>query len=81
MNGCGYDKYGRRFKTSEGQTRDIQHTIMRRNKSTTNDLNSPVGYLRLLWEKSNSSEYTKAIEVINDRYRKMLMIGRSKEVF
>jgi hypothetical protein len=54
---------------------------MRRNKSTTNDLNSPVGYLRLLWAKPNSSEYTKTIEVINDCYRKMLMIGKSKEVF
>ena len=54
---------------------------MRKNKSTTNDLNSPVGYLRLIWAKSNSNEYTKAIEVINDCYRKMLMIGKSKEVF
>ena len=78
--GCGYEKIGRRIKTSEGQTQDIQCTIMRRNKSTTNDLNSPVGYLRLLWAKPNSSEYTKAIEVINDCYRKMLMIGKSKEV-
>jgi hypothetical protein len=54
---------------------------MRRNKSTINDLNSPVGYLRLIWAISNSNEYTKAIEVINDCYRKMLMIGKSKEVF
>ena len=44
-------------------------------------MNSPVGYLRLLWAKSNSNEYTNAIEVINDCYRKMLMIGKSKEVF
>jgi hypothetical protein len=34
-----------------------------------------------LWAKPNSSEYTKVIEVINDCYRKMLMIGKSKEVF
>jgi hypothetical protein len=54
---------------------------MRRNKSLTNDLNSPVGYLRLLRAKPNSNEYTKAIQVINDCYRKMLMIGKSKEVF
>ncbi len=44
-------------------------------------MNSPVGYLRLLWAKSNNNEYTNAIEVINDCYRKMLMIGKSKEVF
>jgi hypothetical protein len=47
----------------------------------TAGLNSPVGYLRLLWAKPNSNEYTKAIEVINDCYRKILMIGKSKEVF
>jgi hypothetical protein len=34
-----------------------------------------------LWAKPNSKEYIKAIEVINDCYRKMLMIGKSKEVF
>jgi hypothetical protein len=79
--GCGYDKIGRRFKTSEGQTQDIQRTLMRRHKSTTNNLNSPVIFLRLLWAKSNSNEYTKAFEVINDCYRKMLMIGKSNEVF
>jgi hypothetical protein len=42
---------------------------------------TPVGFLRLIWAKSNSNEYTKAIEVINDCYRKMLMIGKSKKVF
>jgi hypothetical protein len=54
---------------------------MRKNKCGTTDMNSPLGYLRLIWAKSNSNEYTKAIEVINDCYRKMLMIGKSKEVF
>jgi len=46
-----------------------------------NDLNSPVGYVRLLWAKPNSSKHTKAIEVIHDCYRKMLMIGKCREVF
>ncbi len=47
----------------------------------TNDLNSPVHYLKIPWASSNSIKYTNAIEVINDCYRKMLMIGKSKEVF
>ena len=47
----------------------------------TADLNSQVGYLKIPWGKPNNDEYTKAIEVINDCYRKMLMIGKSKEVF
>jgi hypothetical protein len=55
--------------------------VMRKNKTMTAGLDSPVGYLRLLWATPNSNEYAKAIEVINDCYRKMVMIGKSKEVF
>jgi hypothetical protein len=44
-------------------------------------LNSQVCYLKFTWAKFNSDKYTKAIEVINDCYKKMLMIGKSKEVF
>ncbi len=73
--GCGYDKNGRCYQTSEGWTKVVQDTIMRRNKMMTADLNSRVGYLKILLTKPNNDEYTKAIEVINDCYRKMLMIG------
>jgi hypothetical protein len=45
------------------------------------DVNSRVCYLKIPWGNPNSDEYTKAIEVINECYRKMLMIGKSKEVF
>ncbi len=79
--GCGYDNNGRRFITSGGLTKVTQDTIMRRNKCRTTDMNSPVSFLRLLWAKPNSNKYGKTIEVINDCYRKMLMIGKSKEVF
>ncbi len=47
----------------------------------TDVLNSQVCYLKCTWAKFNSDEYTKAIDVINDCYKKMLMIGKSKEVF
>ncbi len=75
--GCGYDKNGRH----EGLTNDIQYMVMRRTKTMNTDLNSWVHYLKIPWANPNSDEYTKAIEVINDCYRKMLMIGKSKEVF
>ena len=53
----------------------------RRNRTIINDLNSSVEYVRLSWAKFNNSEYTKAVEVINDCYRKMLIIGKCREVF
>ncbi len=55
--------------------------VMRRTKTRNTDLNSRVCYLKIPWANPNSDEYTKAIEVINDCYSKMLMIGKSKEVF
>ena len=55
--------------------------ITRRNRTNINDLNSSVEYVRLSWAKFNSSEYTKAVEVINKCYRKMLIIGKCREVF
>jgi len=79
--GRGYDKNGKLYITSGGLTYNINFAVTRRNRTMINDLNSPVGYVRLLWAKPNSSEYTKAIEVINDCYRKMLMIGKCREVF
>ena len=79
--GCSYDNDGRHYKTNEGLTKLIQDSVMRRNKMNTANLNSPVRYLTIPWTKHNSKKYTKAIEMINDCYRKMLMIGKSKEVF
>ena len=79
--GRGYDKSGRRYRTSHGLTYDINRVITRRNRTNINDLNSSVEYVRLSWAKFNSSEYTKAVEVINKCYRKMLIIGKCREVF
>jgi len=79
--GFGDEKNGKRYKTSKGLTRLIHDTVTRRNKMMTAVLNSQVCYLKFTWAKFNSDEYTKAIEVINDCYKKMLMIGKSKEVF
>ena len=54
---------------------------MKINQVMTANLNSRVCYLKIPWLNPNSDEYTKTIEVINDCYRKMLMIGKCKEVF
>jgi hypothetical protein len=55
--------------------------ITRRNKSITAGLNSLVDYFNIPWAKHDTDEHTKVIEVINDCYRKMLMIGKCREVF
>ncbi len=47
--GCGYDKNGRHYKTSEELTNDIQYMVMRRTKTMNTDLNSRVRYLKLSW--------------------------------
>jgi hypothetical protein len=54
---------------------------MRRNKKTIFGLNSQVQYLYIPWAMNNSDDYIKAINKINDCYRKMLMIGKCNEVF
>ncbi len=54
---------------------------MKTNQVMTANLNSRVCYVKIPWLNPNSDEYTKTIEVIHDCYRKMLMIGKSKEMF
>ncbi len=70
-----------RCQTSKGLNKDNNFVITRRNKSITNGLNSPVDYLNIPWAKHDTNEHTKVIEVINDCYKKMLMIGECREVF
>jgi hypothetical protein len=79
--GRGYDNSGKRYRTSHGLTKDKNFVITRRNRTKINDLNKSVEYVRLSWAKFNTSEYTKAVEAINNCYRKMLIIGKCSEVF
>ena len=44
-------------------------------------LDSPVKLPKFQWATIYSDEYYKAIEDINDAYRKMLIIGETKKVF
>jgi hypothetical protein len=55
--------------------------VTKRNNNAIFDLNSKVQYLKVPWAMHNSDEYMKAIEEINDCYKKMLMIGKCSEVF
>ena len=44
-------------------------------------MDSPIPYPKFKWAQFGSNEYLKAIDQINDTYRKMIMIGESKKVF
>ena len=44
-------------------------------------MDSPIQYLNFRWAPRRSQDYMKAIDDINDAYRKMLKIGEAKKVF
>jgi hypothetical protein len=79
--GCGYNKNGKRCRTSDGLNNDLNYVRTRRNKTITARLNTPVDYINIPWAKHDTNDYIEAIEAINDCYIKMLMIGKCREVF
>ena len=44
-------------------------------------MDSPVTFPSFKWAEFGTNEYYKAIDEINDVYRKMIMIGEAKKVF
>ena len=44
-------------------------------------MDSPIEYPNFPWAPRRSQDYMKAIDNINDAYRKMLRIGEAKKVF
>ena len=44
-------------------------------------MNSPVNFPSFKWAQFGINDYFKAIDKINEVYRKMLMIGKPKKVF
>ena len=62
-------------------TNHQQCTITRRARQHKNKMDSPIAYPKFKWAQFGSNEYLKAIDKINDIYRKMIMIGESKKVF
>ena len=70
-----------RKRTGEGLTNIKQWTKTRRARKHKNKMDSPVTYPKFKWAEFGSIEYLKAIDEINDMYRKMITIGESKKVF
>ena len=70
-----------RKTTGEGLTKAKQLTKTRRARKHKNKMDSPVTYPEFKWAELGSNEYLKAIDEINDMYRKMMTIGKSKKVF
>ncbi len=54
---------------------------MRTTKQVNNTLGKRADYIQFDWIKFRSKEYFGVIDAINECYRKMLEIGKSKEVF
>ena len=81
MKERGVNSRGRRIRTSEGLTEIAQQQHMRRTKQVNNKLGKKADYIMFDWVLLMSKEYFVVIDAINECYRKMLEIGKCKEVF
>jgi hypothetical protein len=77
----GFDKRGQRIRTSEGLTKEAQYSCVRSTKQLNNKLEKSANYMQFDWVDFMSKEYFDVVEAINDCYKKMLEIGKCKEVF
>jgi hypothetical protein len=81
MKERGIDKRGQRIRTSKGLTNKAQCHPMRLTKHVNEKLGKRADYLVFNWVQLLSTEYFGVIDAINECYRKMLEIGKCKEVF
>ena len=81
MKEQGVVKRGRRIRTSKGLTKNAQTCNIRNTKQVNEKLVKRADYLMFDWVQFMSKEYFGVIDVINECYRKMLEIGKCKEVF
>jgi hypothetical protein len=77
----GFNKRGQRIRTSEGLTQNTQYSRMRSTKQVNNKLEKSANYIQFDWVEFMSKEYFGVVEAINECYKKMLEIGKCKEVF
>ena len=70
-----------RKQTGKGLTKTKQYIKTRRTRRHKNKRDSPVTYSEIKWAELGGNEYLKAINKINNMYRKMIKIGKSKSVF
>jgi hypothetical protein len=66
---------------SEGLTENAQQWHMRSTKQVNNKLGKRAAYIKFVWVGFMSKEYFGVINAINECYRRMLEIGKCKEVF
>jgi len=70
-----------RKRNNQGLTEVVQKDRMRRFRKEKDDLDRVQPYPDFAWTELGSSEYRQAIVDINKAYRRMLRIGKAKEVF
>jgi hypothetical protein len=81
MKERGIDKRGQRIRTSKGLTNKAQRNCMRLTKHVNEKLGKRAYYLMFYWVQFMSKEYFGVIDAVNECHRKMLKIGKCKEVF
>jgi hypothetical protein len=81
MKAQGVDSRGRRIHTSEGLTKNAQLRHMRSTKHVNHKLGKKTLNIKFDWVEFMSKEYFGVIDANNECYRKMLEIGKCKEVF
>ncbi len=81
MKERGVDKRGQRIRMSEGLTKNAQTCNIRNIKQVNEKLGKRADYLMFDWVQFMLKEYFGVIDAINECYRKMLEIGKYKEVF
>ncbi len=81
MKEGGFDKHGQRIRTSEGFTKNAQTFRMNSTKQVNNKLDKSANYIQFDWVEFMSKEYFGVVEAVNECYKKMLKIGKCKEVF
>ena len=62
-------------------TKNAQRIRMWITKETNNKLEKSANYIQFDWVEFMSKEYFGVVEAINECYKKMLEIGKCKEVF
>jgi hypothetical protein len=77
----GFDKRGQRICTSEGLTKNAQTFCMKSTKQVNNKLDKSANYIQFNWVEFMLKEYFGVVEAVNECYKKMLEIGKCKEVF
>ncbi len=82
MKERGIDKRGQRIHMSEGLTNNAQLRHMRSTKQVNNKLGKKrTDYIKFDWVEFMSKECFGVIEAINECCKKILKIGKCKEVF